>query len=413
MTRLDGAADASSSASSGGDDDSADADAAALRRACFLRLAVRDALRALHAAAAAPPPYGKPAQLSAAAAAAAGCAIVFFGGSWSDAGLSGVLGAAIALLGWLADSRLVGSRLGFRRAFEFCAAAVVALATRALACTGLRVCRAAVTLSALQWLLQGWDFTEALVELAMRNALPGAAHLFAAVTVTALLGFGLDIGHAIADVSWRCDAPPNDQTCALAVSPRWWYACFPPTALALSVLLNAPPRRLPHTVAVATATYGFSLALTNNAAMDRMNTFLSAALAGALSNAWANARGKPAMASATAAVFVLVPDSMAALDSVHSLFGGGGDVVVGVNLTAAVLRACVAIGAGLFCGSLLVPPRELSATAVARVAKGGRGSRVVAWLTRRRRVPGRSGREQQQPRGEATYRRARTTPLLF
>ena len=84
-----------------------------------------------------------------------------------------------------------GSRSGMRRVagYELSAALAVSLLSRfavAAAAAGATppVCASAVRLGALQWLLQGWDITAAIIELTQRNAaLVGASHLLVAVMV--------------------------------------------------------------------------------------------------------------------------------------------------------------------------------------------------------------------------------------
>jgi uncharacterized membrane protein YjjB (DUF3815 family) len=338
----------------------------ARRRDAFLSLALDDALSSLHAIDAAPPLYSSATLVAAMGTAAAGCALTFFGGSTSDAALAGALGALVGGMGTAASAS--GTRA--LRAYEFLAAAACAFFARLSDAALSPVCLQPVLLSALIWLLQGWTMTNAVVELATRNPISGTSHLFVGIVTTAMMGFGLDVGSALADMAGL--PPVHAQTgaggsCGRGVSAGWFLPLFLPTTLAFSALLNAHRSQLGPMTALAclafVASYLFSLAPRTAS----LASFLAAALVGAAGNGYANATGRPAMPGTCSGIFILVPGALA-LRSISSLVSaesngaesnGESSGSVGLGLTSRVLTVAVSIGAGVFMASLLVTPREI------------------------------------------------------
>jgi uncharacterized membrane protein YjjB (DUF3815 family) len=366
----------------------------ARRRDAFLALALDDALASLRRIEAAPALYGPASQIAAMGVAAAGCALTFFGGGWWDATLAGALGALVGAMGTAASAS--GTRA--IRAYEFLAAAACALLARVADGTLAHVCLQPVLLSALIWLLQGWTMTNAVVELATRNPISGTSHLFVGIVTTAMMGFGLDVGSALADMAGVPPASSQSRdaaggACARAVSPWFYLPLFLPTTLAFSLLLNARRAQLGPMTALAclafVASYVFSLAPRTAS----LASFLAAVAVGVCGNAYANATGRPAMPSTCSGIFILVPGAMA-LRSISTLFGGGESNAesnsVGLALTSRVLTVAVSIGAGVFMASLLVTPREIvhvrkkalradaAAAALAAAGGGGGGGNAAA-----------------------------------
>ena len=84
-------------------------------------------------------------------------------------------------------------------------------------------------------------------------------------------------------------------------------------------------------------------------------SFLAAALVGCAGNLYSRATGRPALPVTTSGVFILVPGCMA-LRGLNAMLAD--DALASMRLTGSVLVATVALGAGVFLASLLVPPRE-------------------------------------------------------
>ena len=389
----------------------------ARRRDAFENAALDEALATLKTLTRAPPLYSSLSQCAASAIAAAGCALVFWNASWYDGSLAAACGGLVGLLGLLFYGSW-GSRSGLRRVagYELVSAFMVSFLCRiAMHFAALDwspgVCAPAVRLGALQWLLQGWDLTAAIVELTNRNAaVVGASHLLVALTITAMIGFGLDLGDALADVIHLQTPADGGTGCSAGISQTLYLPVFLPAALALCVQMNAAPSQVLHMTVIALATLAITLYLPGSLLL---NTLVAAGAAGYMANTYANRTGRPAVGGAAIGVFVLVPDGMSELNGVGAVMfdstKGGSSMPLGLSLTASVLQSSVAIGAGLFVASLLLSPRELSHVSAARHhaqqagGAGGSGGRM-AWL-RRALNPTR--------RRRAAYARSRALPLFF
>ena len=397
------------------------------RRAMFIAAALDETLPQLRALHTAPPLYGPITQSCASAVSAAGCALVFWNASWYDAGLALACGGIVGILGLIFNGAW-GNRAGVRRiaGYELCAAACVSLLTRfadAAAAAGKAppVCASAVRLGALQWLLQGWDITAAFIELTNRNAaLCGAAHLLVAVTVTSLIGVGIELGDTVADAihlpaahtAAAANATDNSvsPSCSHGVSLRWYFPVFLLTSVSLGVQCNAARQQLPAMVTIAMATFAISVGapLVHNATLTSLSTLLAALAAGFLANTYANKTGKPAVGGAAIGVFVLVPDGMSELNSITAVLtqqgkATGSHLMASLTLTASIVQTCVTIGGGVFIASLLVSPKELMHTHEG-TPEGGRLHRMLAACCGRGRLGGKRMRK---------YGRSRALPLFF
>lgn len=144
----------------------------------------------------------------------------------------------------------------------------------------------------------------ALVELTQRRSLVGTSHLATSLLITALLGFGIDVGDAVADgVGLRTQAGASPSgACSHPVPPPAQWAALLPTSAALCVQMGATLRQAPWLVGVAYACIAASQGLRARPAARKLSTLVGALVAGWLANAHANATGKPALAAAAMGV---------------------------------------------------------------------------------------------------------------
>lgn len=225
----------------------------------------------------------------------------------------------------------------------------------------------------------------ALVELTQRRSLVGTSHLATSLLITALLGFGIDVGDAVADgVGLRTQAGASPSgACSHPVPPPAQWAALLPTSAALCVQMGATLRQAPWLVGVAYACIAASQGLRARPAARKLSTLVGALVAGWLANAHANATGKPALAAAAMGVrwrvtrgvtqhasnclqsinlacaslqvMILIPDGLANLSGL-GLGGGLFGLYSAIQLMASVAQASVAIAAGLFVATLLLRP---------------------------------------------------------
>jgi hypothetical protein len=241
----------------------------------------------------------------------------------------------------------------------------------------------------------------------------GASHLLVAVTITAMIGFGIDLGDALGSLLRLKTLPGGGSVCDAGIAQRWYLPVFLPASVALCVQMNAARSQFPHMLFIALTTLAITLYVPGALLL---NTLVAAMACGYIANAYANRTGTPAVGGAAIGVFVLVPDGMAALNGVSAVMyrggggsdssdgeGGGASLPVGLLLTVSVLQSCVAIGAGLFIASMLLSPRELSHVTALRhhgAAQAAPGAGLLARRGLRRRQ-------------QAAYARSRALPLFF
>ncbi|KAJ3188407.1 hypothetical protein HDU85_005558 [Gaertneriomyces sp. JEL0708] len=315
--------------------------------AAFEYIAVEDATRRLKQIISLADYYPEWAQCIIAGVAVGGGAGLFFSGGWWDVLISAVLGTAVRIMQTICERRRmltnlyeVGTqslsaasqaRSKLRR--QFLAAVVVALTTRTLIHFGAPICYSPTILSSILFLLQGVTITLAMVELATRNMISGTARLAYGLTMTGLIGYGLDLGATIpARIFGIPKLPDTAQgACPTAMDSRWSFALFLPTSLALSLSLNAHPLQLP--VMTLVSFLGFAAAsLTEASLSPTLSSALGSFCAGLASNIHARVTGAPAVVGVYAALNMLVPGGLA-LRGISKVIDGA-DVTDGLGLAS-------------------------------------------------------------------------------
>ena len=311
------------------------------------RLDIGAALAELEAIERAPARYGPTAVIVAHALVSASAAR-FFRGSWAEIAVAALCGVLVGLLAGLALRSTRTARL-----FEMLAAAAVsALAVAWSAWIG-PIGTYTVTVAGLIVLLPGLTLTTAVNELALRHLAAGTARLTGSLLVFLELGFGVALGRQVARLGATVEASSQvpvasawSLVLALALSPL----CF-------AVVLRARPRdlgwiALSTTVAFAGARAG---ALSFG---PELGAFLGAILVGLGANLYGRAFQRPSAVPMLPGILMLVPGSLG-FQSLSSLIER--DVLSGVGTAVTVAIVAVALVAGLFVASALVPPRSLDA----------------------------------------------------
>lgn len=277
-------------------------------------------------------------------ATAASTAARFFGGGWREIAASALAGCAVGLLAMLAGRlrRLV-------RVFEFLSGVLVAAvaggAVSALPGTDAET----VIVSGLIVLIPGLSLTIAMSEIGMRNIVAGSSRLIGAVTIFAIIAFGVAAGDAAVRtlVSQAPVEPialhPATQWIALAVAP-----------LALTVLFNAALRDLP-AIAVVSG-LGF---LTARFVGEAMGTELAvgagALVVGVVSNVRAIRANRPVAVCAIPGIMLLVPGSIG-FRSLSAFLDQ--ETIRGLETAVLAVVVALALATGLLLANVLVPPNR-------------------------------------------------------
>ena len=236
----------------------------------------------------------------------------------------------------------------------------------------------------------------------------GAAHLATALLVTALIGFGLDLGDTLADGLGLSAGAGSGCADGVGAAVRW--AALVPTCGAMCVLAGARLGQMPPMVGVGSVAYAIACGIELSPIATKLSTLVAAVATGWLANAHANVRGLPAPGVAALGIFILVPDGMAEVNSVSSIFTlSHTSARAALKLSATVMEAAVTIAAGLFAATLLLSPRDVDYVELLRGDEAGSrrhlgfGERLRAAL-----APGAA-----RSRRHGAYKRSRPPVLYF
>lgn len=292
-----------------------------------------------------PPRYGTALRTLAMAVISAGTA-VFLGGGWRELAVATFLGLFLGGLSALAE-RHPQLSLGL----PALTASVAAAVSYAVAGYIQPLYAFIPTLAGLIVLLPGLTLTRAMNELASRHLVSGSARLTGALVTFLQLGFGVALGQGLGTAIGGEVASVTP----LGMPPGIDWVALTLSGLALTVLFRAPPAEAPAVLLSAMLAFGSTRAL-SQAFGPELGVFLGACLIGALSNAVARLRDRPASLTILPGILMMVPGSLGfrGLDALLAH-----DVVTGVESGFRMVLIAVALVTGLFLASIVVPPRKL------------------------------------------------------
>jgi len=216
------------------------------------------------------------------------------------------------------------------------------------------ICYKAVTISSVIWLLQGITITMAIIELLTRNLMIGTVRLFYGVVMSALIGFGLDLGTVVfGQAVGKSKQEAMAETMCQAgrgITPHWYPLFFLITTLSFNMLLHSHFRQLvPMTITAAicyTCTYLLDPVLGTNP-----TSIIAAFTTGVCANLYSRYSGNPSILCVISGLILLVPGSVAV--SGFFLFLQK-DTSGGIGLAVSMLSVALSLAVGLFLSSLFV-----------------------------------------------------------
>ncbi len=306
-------------------------------------LGPRAAAGEIRAIADSPARYGRLASVGSFAI-ASGCVGRFLGGSLDDALAAGAVGLAVGLLAVWA-----GSQRRMLRLVEFCSGVVAAMAAVLLA-GWLGAGEQAVTLAGLIILLPGMSLTVAVHELSQRHLVAGTARLMGAVAVLVTIGFGIAVGHGIAD---RLGLVAPVQTLTRGARVGEWIALLV-MPIALVVLFRVGRREM-WAVWVSTI-IGYVAARSFSGLLGmEIGACLAAFVVGGWANLYSRMFNRPVAVAALPGVLVLVPGSVG-MRSIASFLEQ--DTLGGVETAFRVVIVAIALVVGLLVANAALPARK-------------------------------------------------------
>lgn len=267
------------------------------------------------------------------------------GGSGLDLLVAGGLGLTVGLLSSL-SSRF--DTLG--RMLPAVAAFLVSVLAITISRAGVAVQPSVLLLAAIMSLLPGLTMTIAMMELAMANLVSGTARLMGAVVTFLQLGFGIALGHGLAESLFVTPVP--ESTTGL---PVWTQALAPlGAALAFGVLLRVRPRDLSWVLLACSLAV---LGSRGGGALfgPEVGAFLGAFLVGIVSHLFGRWKDRPVLVLLVPGVLMMVPGSIGFL-GLSALLAN--DPTAAVRTAFQVLMIATALSTGVLLATLAVPPKH-------------------------------------------------------
>jgi uncharacterized membrane protein YjjB (DUF3815 family) len=213
------------------------------------------------------------------------------------------------------------------------------------------VCYGGIVLSAIVWELQGVTLTLAMMDVISKKYISGSAKLVYGVVVSAIMGFGMDLGTStfISLVGVPKDRLDERSRCNDAVEPVWYPLLFLIACTGFIMLENGHPSQIVPMVLVAAlsfVTYNF----THPYSLSQLSTVLASIIARVTALQYGRMTKQPSILYYLPAVYTLVPEEMA-FSAVQVLNEDPG----GYSLTLGVILTSISLALGLFLASALVP----------------------------------------------------------
>lgn len=275
---------------------------------------------------------------------ASAAAAILLGGGVADVVPALSLGTMVGLL-----SRLASRVATLGRLLPALAACVTTLLSRLIGLAGAPVHETVLVLSSVLALLPGFTLTVATLELATANVVSGTSRLMGGLSTLVQLGFGVALGHRVAQLLPALEPPPP------ASSPEWLVlVAHAVAALAFTVILRAAPRDVPAillgaAVSVAGARLGRAWL------GPEIGAFLGATCIGVLAHVYARWKDRSVLLLLTPGILMLVPGSIGFL-SVRSMLAA--DVVSALEIAFRMVLVLTSLAAGLLVATVAVPPRR-------------------------------------------------------
>lgn len=266
---------------------------------------------------------------------------VFFGGSWLDTAVGGLLGLLVGIL-----AITLGASVRFARVSEALSGMIVAACTMILA-QFLPLTPLLVIVSALIVLLPGLTLTLAVNELATRHLVSGTARMAHAATILVAIALGVSIGIQLDRALPAGDHLPPAGVPAWVQWPALLLAC-----VSFAVLFRARLRLVVPITLIAAMGY---LAAKGGAMIlgSELAAGVGAMVVGLGANTWSRRTDKPAAVCTLPAIILLVPGALGFrgvvdLADSHTIQGVEGvvsAVIVASSLVMGLLLATVVVPA--------------------------------------------------------------------
>ena len=281
----------------------------------------------------------------------AGATAFWFGGSWEDMLVAGLLAVLIAQI---AQSPVLSRQE--KLIYEALASFIVGISSGLIALHWPgRTCFFAMALGAVLDILQGFRVVYSIIEVMSRQTVSGGADLLEGILFTGFIAYFLRVGLYTASHLMGNSTDYVYDECSNGINPYWYLLFVPLAALSWSGIFNPTYRDLLpmcfHGCLACGVDYGLSATAMVSA---NMNGLISAFVLSLSAGLWSRFTGRQAVGNTVAGVFALVPGAYL----VRNIYG-----VTDSDLFFTIVERSAAIGIGAWTGSIVCSPTLLGATA--------------------------------------------------
>ncbi|KAJ1801742.1 pheromone-regulated protein prm10 [Coemansia sp. RSA 2399] len=279
---------------------------------------------------------------------------LFWKGSWTDAGVSAMIGFIVGLLQLLA-----GRFANYANLFEISSAFIVSFIAALLQDY---ICFGPVSFSGVVMLLPGLALTTSIIEMASRNMISGTVRLVFAMSRCFFLGYGISVGATLGTRvlgrSTDVDLLGSDSMgkCIDGLNKFWWFLFLPAVALCFNVSISAHWRQWPMMVFSACLAYTVSYFAGLSTALSSLAPAIAAFAMGLFGNILASfSNHRSAVEPILGGVQLLVPGSLG-LKTVLTFITNSG--TSSGSFLYNIFSTSLSIAAGLFLSSMVVFPNR-------------------------------------------------------
>ena len=285
------------------------------------------------------------------ALASAGACAFWFQGSWIDMLVSAVLALMVAYVG----TSLTLSKQE-RLISEIVSSFLVGLTAALIA---LRwpddTCFAAMAISGVLDILQGFRVVYSIVEIMSKHTVAGSADLLEGILFTGLIAYSLRYGQHLAGSILGDPVGGEFLTCSHGINEYWYFLFVPLAALSWSGLFNPSTTRDLFLMGYhGILAFVFNFGLSKAGVTAEANNFLSALAVSASAGILSRFTGRQAIGNTVAGLYVLLPGAYL----VTSLYS----TTINGSFFTDIIQRAVVIGIGGWTGSMLCSPTLLGTT---------------------------------------------------
>ncbi|KAI8344707.1 hypothetical protein BC941DRAFT_342683 [Chlamydoabsidia padenii] len=295
-----------------------------------------------------------------------GC-VMFFGGTWREAGLSCALAVFFAIY------ELISGRLvSFQPIYEVTCCIIIGFIARAVGKFGF--CFTPVAFASFIIILPGYSMAISIVELVSRQLVCGVVRMVYAIIYAFLLGYGITMGSSLyilidpssaLNQKTHCQHTEKASTCLANVDQLYYILTVPLFAVAYCIFLHARVPRWPIMIIVAISGFVINWALACRATSPSQVIQVVPAFAiGLLGNLYTKMTQKMSFDAVLLGVFYMVPGGLG-LKSALGFFGtatGSEFSNQGGGFALSMIETSIGISIGLFVATLVVYPRGTAHT---------------------------------------------------